>query len=121
MKVSSRKAEVLPGQTTVRIAFTTMRRGGDARHLYETMDSLIPFLGGEGSLHLSLTVVDVERAADPTTSFAHEIEQKYAALVSSGVLVVKTVDETARAALYEGLVSKRKERPGERGGCCAGG
>lgn len=69
--------------------------------MFETIDSVIPFLGGEGSLHISLTVVDVERGMG---DFAREIEAKYSDLVKSGLLVVKWLDDEARASLYEGLV-----------------
>jgi hypothetical protein len=87
------------------VAFTTMRRGAAGGHVFETIDSILPFLGGAGTLHISLTVVDVERGAG---EFAREIEAKYAELVKTGLLTVKYLDEEARASLYEGLVKVRK-------------
>jgi hypothetical protein len=98
--LSRRKAEVVAGQTTVRLAFTTMRRGVPNEHVYETIDSLLPFLGGEDSLHFSATVVDVEQDGE----FALEIENKYPELVKNGLLMVKRLDKRARELLYEGLV-----------------
>jgi hypothetical protein len=45
---------------------------------YETLDSLIPFLGSDGALHAAVTVVDVERGEG---LFAQEVASKCVVLV----------------------------------------
>jgi hypothetical protein len=88
------------GQTTLRIAISTMRRGLDNEHVYETLDSLLPYLGSHGPLHVGVTVVDVERGEG---SFAGEIKSKYKELVDAGLLTVQHLDDDARAVLYDAL------------------
>lgn len=100
-KALVRKREATPGQKRLRISLSTMRRGVAREHVYETLDSLLPWLGSDGALHVAVTVVDVERGDG---SFAQEIAGKYAELVRSELLTVRHLDDAARGVLYEGLV-----------------
>ncbi len=117
--LASRSPSIAAGQTAVRLAFSTMRRGVADEHVFETIDSLVPFLGGAGNLHFSLAVVVVERRSAAAASsagegsasqadYASEIELKYRALIQSGLIRVTTMEEEARASLYEGLVKVKE-------------
>lgn len=96
-----RRREALPGQKRLQISLSTMRRGVAREHVYETLDSLIPFLGSDGALHAAVTVVDVERGEG---LFAAEVAAKYGELVRSGLLTVRHLDDAARTLLYGDLV-----------------
>ena len=88
------------GQVTLRVAMSTMRRGLDKEHVYDTLDSLMPYLGSHGRLHVSVTVVDVERGDG---SFAEELRNKYKELTAAGLMEVEHMDDASRAQLYDGL------------------
>lgn len=88
------------GQTTLRVVMSTMRRGLEREYIYATLDSLLPYLGSHGPLHVAVTVVDVERGQG---EFADELRAAFGELVEAGLLQVEHLDDESRAVLYSSL------------------
>lgn len=92
----------------VTVAISTMRRdlsGKRPEYLWETLDSLVPFLGVEGHIEVGISLVDVEPGDG---SWKRIIEERYGALISLGVLTVTHLTDVIREGIYANLTQTCK-------------